>query len=121
MDITKKYHKLGDTPHLHVGKLIWKILNQKGMTQAEAAKRLGITAPVFAEYLNKQSLQLGILWKISIALDYNLLADIMDDLPEGVFKNSTADFLKNREAQQQEIDALKNELRIYKEIISQRG
>jgi transcriptional regulator with XRE-family HTH domain len=121
MDNTKKYRKLGDIPHLHVGKLIGKILNQKGITQAGAAKRLAITAPVFGEYLKKQSLQLGILWKISIALDYNLLADIMDDLPEGAFKNSTADFLKKSEAQQQEIDALKNELRIYKEIISQRG
>jgi transcriptional regulator with XRE-family HTH domain len=95
-------------------------LNQKDITQAGIAKKLEITITVFSEYLNKQSHQLGILQKVSFALDYNLLADIMDDLQEEVFKNSTADFLKNREAKQLEITALKNELRIYEEIINQR-
>jgi hypothetical protein len=57
------------------------------------------------------------LWELAIALEYNFLADLMDNLPAKVVVNSQSKFQKIILAQAEEIADLKKENAIYKELL----
>lgn len=117
INTTKKYKIQGEFPHVHIGALIKKILKTKGLSHSEVARRIGVKPTTFHAYLFRQSVQVGVLWKISLAINYNIFADLMNDLPESVYKiNSTKYDLKQSD-KDNEIADLKKEIEIYKNLL----
>lgn len=117
MDRSKKYLRQGPTPHLHIGKAIGKILKDKRISYAEAARRTGVNQPAFKLYLSRTSLQMGVLWNVSLALEHNFLADVMNDLPTNVQHNTTAQFVTTIAEQAETIKDLQKEIEIYKKAL----
>lgn len=120
MDTTKKYKIPGAAPHPHIGKLIQIKVREKKLTYAEVARRIGVNATVFQAYLSKASVQFGILWKISIAIEYNFFADLMPYLPSSTLNNNDSEFQKKIKEQDHEIADFKKEIEIYKGILSRK-
>ena len=120
MDTTKKYKIPGAAPHPHIGKLIQIKVREKQLTYAEVARRIGVNATVFQAYLSNASVQFGILWKISIAIEYNFFADLMPYLPARTLNNNDSIFQQKIKEQDLEIADLKKEIEIYKGILSRK-
>ena len=120
MDRTKKYLRESQTPHLDIGRAIEQILKEKNLTHAEVARRVGVHQSAFKRYLGKPSMQVGVLWNVSLALDYNFFGDVMSDLPEKVFNNNNAPFFATLQEQAKTIEDLKKEIEIYKNTLKLR-
>lgn len=101
----------------HLGKLIEKKTRETNKSNASIAASIGVSPIGYARYFEQSSIQFRILWKISIALKYNFLADMMDYLPEDVLHNSQSSYKETIEAQANEIADLKKEIEIYKSIL----
>lgn len=76
------YQKNGNQPYPHIGNLIRKKLYEMNISTAEAARRLCVNTSSMHGYYKQPSLQFGIIWKLSIAINYDLLSDIMAYYPE---------------------------------------
>lgn len=120
MNTTKKHHFQGDTPMKNIGTLIVKRVKEKGLSYAEVCRRIGIKDSVFQGYIYQSSVQTAILWKLSIALEHNFFADLMEDFPEKVLSSNLSTFQTTIKNQEEEIKNLKKEIEIYKEILSKR-
>lgn len=120
MDSTKKYQRQGEYPMPNLGQLIFKVIKQKGLSIAEVARRLGVQPNVVSQYTTQATVQTAILWKLSIALEYNFLGHIMDKLPEKTMNSFQSSFQKIIQNQENEILDLKKQIDIYKEILIKR-
>lgn len=117
MDCRKKYKIQGASPYPHIGNLIMKKVNAKNIPYSEVARRIGVTPSVFQTYLSQTSVQLGILWKIGIAIEYNFFADLMGHLPTHIMNNNDSSLQTTIKEHQNEIRDLKKEIDIYKGIL----
>jgi transcriptional regulator with XRE-family HTH domain len=104
----------------HMGTLVRNKINEKKITYAEACRRIGIKQPTISNYFEQNSLQTRIIWKLCHALDYNFFADIISFLPENLQNTNATTAQKIAILQQQEINDLKKEIAIYKEILSKK-
>jgi len=120
MDSTKKHQRQGEYPMPNLGQLIYKVIKQKGLSIAEVARRLGVQPNVVSQYTTQATVQTAILWKLSIALEYNFLGHIMDQLPEKTLNSFQSSFQKTIQNQENEILDLKKQIDIYKEILIKR-
>jgi len=117
MDIRKK-HKLQSTnPYPHNGNMLKEYFTKHAVNCAEIARQMGVSGSSVFQYFESQSLQLGILWKASLALNHNFVAELGEKL--------SIDYVTAREAALQnqvatletELEKLKFELSIYKNIV----
>ena len=120
MNLTKKHQIQGDYPIPNLGQLIHKVIKEKGLTHAEVARRMGVKPNVVLQYTTQVTVQTAILWKLSIALEHNFLANIMDKLPEKTLNSFQSSFQKTIKNQENEILDLKKQIEIYKEILTKR-
>lgn len=79
---THSYLNPGNHPYPHIGNMIRKKIFDLNLTASEAARRLGVASSTVHAYYQQPSLQLGIIWKLSIALQYDFLSDIITQYPE---------------------------------------
>jgi hypothetical protein len=112
----KKKH-LENNHFPHIGQLIEQQTRASRRSNAEIAKKIGVSPIGFARYFDQESIQFRILWKISLALKYNFLAHLMDYFPDEVLQNSQSNSQKTIEVQATEIADLKKEILIYREIL----
>lgn len=101
----------------HLGNLIGKTIKEKGLSYSEVARRIGITPQAFQNCLKQPSTQVANLCKLSIALNYNFFADIMESLPPETQNSNHSPAQKTILNQQQEITDLNKQIAIYKEIL----
>lgn len=106
MVTTHTYLKPGAEPYPHIGELIRKKLRELHVSSPEAARRLGVTASTVRAYYRQPSVQFGIIWKLSIALNYDFLVDLISSYPPG-FPVKSNDKLAE----------LEKELEIYKGLL----
>lgn len=110
MEFRKKYQIQGTEAYPHVGKMIGEYLRKHNIINATVARRIGIAPNGIGYYLEQESLQLGIIWKVGIAVGHDFLAEIAAMHP---YKMPS-----ERELQlESEIEDLKKELEIYKRIV----
>ncbi|OWK73235.1 hypothetical protein CBW16_10820 [Flavobacteriaceae bacterium JJC] len=76
------YLKPGAHPYPHIGQFVRAKLRELHISTTEAARRLGVTTSAVHAYYNQPSLQFGIIWKLSMALNYDLLSDLIARYPE---------------------------------------
>ncbi|KIA90635.1 hypothetical protein OA86_01770 [Kaistella jeonii] len=106
MTNARTYLKQGIHPYPHIGQFIRKKLHDLNISNTEASRRLGITTSSMHAYYKQPSLQFGIIWKLSIALNYDLLSDLMSSYPES-FPVKIND----------KMVAMEKELEIYKSLL----
>ncbi len=81
MTINQTYLKQGDHPYPHIGNLIRKKLKELNISSSEAARRLGVNSTNMHAYYKNPSIQFGIIWKLSIAVNYDFFSDIIAHYP----------------------------------------
>ena len=106
MSSTRTYLKQGIHPYPHLGNLIRKKLKELHITSTEAARRLGVNATNMHAYYKQPSVQFGIIWKLSIAVNYDFFSDIVAHYPEN-FPVKIND----------KMVAMEKELEIYKNLL----
>ena len=103
---THTYLKPGTQPYPHIGQLIQKKLRELHVSSSEAARRIGVNSSTVRAYYKQPSLQFGIIWKLSIVLNYDFLSDIISTYPPD-FPVKTNEKMAN----------LEKELEIYKGLL----
>jgi len=98
----------------HNGKMLAEYFESNSINKAALSRKMGMSPSTIQKYLESESLQFRILWKISIAIKHNFLAELTAQLPSEV-----VDTIKSaRElALEQELEKVKFELSIYKNIV----
>ena len=76
------YLNPGTHPYPHIGQFIRAKLRELHVSSPEAARRLGVSTSAVHAYYKQPSLQFGIIWKLSMALNYDLLSDLIARYPE---------------------------------------
>ena len=64
-----------ELPNINIGKVILNDLQEEGRTVVWLAKKIGMGRASIYYHLNSGSFSLEMLWKISIAMKHNYLAD----------------------------------------------
>lgn len=79
-DRSKKYLQKMDDDVIHVGNLITWIIQEKHLKKKDVAQHLNILPTTLNQYFKQPSVQVGILWRLSQALQYNLMLDLGERL-----------------------------------------
>jgi hypothetical protein len=114
---TKKY-KINKGEHYPlIGNFIHYHIIQNKIKKADVARALNILPTGLNEYFKKDSLQFAILWKLSMAMNYNFIAHLGEYLP-CVYETKREKALKEELAQKEEIiQKMKIQLETMRELI----
>ncbi|MBM6500592.1 hypothetical protein [Flavobacterium macrobrachii] len=102
----------------HMGELIKKRIIEKKISFSEVARRMKVSQPTISNYFHQSSLQTKVLFNISIAIEHNLFADIMQYLPQNIQNANNTTFHDTIIQQQEQIAELSKEINIYKQILN---
>lgn len=115
-DRGKKYLQAGTHDVIHVGNLIAWIIQEKHLKKKDVAQQLNILPNTLTQYFKQPSVQTGILWRLSQAMQYNLLIDLGERL-KIPFETKAEKELKEQLATTiQELEKLTIELNLLKRI-----
>ena len=98
----------------HNGKMLAEYFELNSINKAALSRKMGMSPSTIQKYLEGESLQFRILWKISVATKHNFLAELTAQLPTEI-----VDPIKTkRELElESELEKVKFELSIYKNIV----
>lgn len=113
----RKYQEKSATPHPHIGALVRKAMVNKGVSQAELAKRMQVTSSSMAQYLRNSSLQFGILWNLGIALEHDFLSELVNYYPSTISLNEKSKLVAELKEKTEKITDLEKEIKIYKSAL----
>ena len=94
-------------PYPHIGQMMAKRMAEARISQADVARRLNINPSAVARYAGQESVQVGIVWKMGLALGHNFFAELSDAFP---LQPPTTEV-------EARIAELEKELAIYKNIV----
>lgn len=115
-DRTKKYLQKLPSDVLHIGNLIAWFIQEKHLKKASIAQQLKISPTTMSQYFKQPSVQVGILWRLSQAMEYNLFAYIGDRLQIPFETQREKALLEQLNAQNEQIKEMKIQLEVYKEM-----
>jgi hypothetical protein len=115
--LTKKYTIQGAVSYPHIGQFLRQYFIKNGVNRAKLSRHLGVADSTSTGYMRQGSLQFGILWKMSVALNHNLLADLASQLPIAFTTPREKALEKELKAVQEELKELKIENKIYKDLL----
>ena len=72
-DRSKRYLQKSTDDALHIGNLIVWIIQEKNLRKKDIAQYLAVLPTTLNQYFKQPSVQVAILWRLSKALNYNLL------------------------------------------------
>ena len=130
-DNRKKYQLQGSVAYPHVGELVDSYLNKHMSNRTYVGRLLNVQPTTVARYSESESLQLGILWKLSLITNHNFILEIGSQLPidyptPGVIQVQNqlnekaielAEKEKEIEALKREVEKLNIELSVYQKIV----
>jgi hypothetical protein len=116
--LKKKYKIQGTVPYPHIGQFLRQYFSKNGVNRAQLSRELGVSNSASTGYMKQESLQFGILWKMSVALNYNLLADLASRLPIPFASPREALLEIELKALQEEIKELQIENKTYKSLLT---
>ena len=115
-DLSKKYLEKSATDSIHVGNLVAWMIQEKHLKKKDIAQHLAIAATTLTQYFKQPSVQVGILWRLSRAIQYNLLMDLGERL-KIPFETKTEKLLKEElETTKVKLEHLKIELKVLRKI-----
>jgi hypothetical protein len=115
--MARKYQSQGSVPYPHIGRFLTQYFAKNGVNRAAVARELNVADSTTTRYMVQESLQFGILWKISVAINRNLLADLASRLPIAFATPREIALETELKAVQEELIALKLENKIYKDLL----
>lgn len=101
----------------HNGKLVENYVLKNGINRAELARKMNMATTSVYNYAGSASLQLGILWKISVAIKHNFIAELGEMMPVEFVSNREKEIQQQLEDLQKEFEKQNMELSIYKKIV----
>lgn len=115
-DRSKKYlQKLPDDA-LHVGNLLAWIIQEKNLKKKDIAQYLAVLPTTLNQYFKQPSVQVAILWRLSKALNYNLLMDVGERLNIPFETKVEKQLKEDLAVKNAELEHLKIELNLLKRI-----
>lgn len=115
-DRSRKYLQKSDNDVIHVGNLVAWMIQEKHIKKKDVAQHLNVLPTTLTQYFKQPSVQTGILWRLSQALNYNLLIDLGERL-KIPFETKVEKQLKEELAStNEELRDLKIELNLLKKI-----
>ena len=114
--INKKQKLSSDATNVyqHNGQMLADYFAKHSINRSALARQIGVAPTTVLKYLESESLQFRILWKISIALKHNFLGELLVQLPlEDIAPTKSAEQLE----MEKELEKLKIELSVYKSIV----
>jgi hypothetical protein len=123
-DNRKKYQHQAAVAYPHVGKLVESYLDKHMSNRTYVGRQLGVAPTTVSRYFENESLQLGILWKLSLVTNHNFVAELGAKLPIDYTTPKEEELLADLNNKQNEIEDLKKqierlniELSVYKNIV----
>ncbi len=108
----------------HNGKLFEHYVLSNNINRAEVARRMHMTNTSVYKYAESPSLQMGILWKASLALNHNFVAELGAALPvdyvtpkELELQNQIKALQEQMAGLQKKIEHQQIEIGVYKNIV----
>ena len=102
----------------HNGKFLTDYVLKNDINRAALARKMNVSNTSVYQYAGSPSLQMSILWKASIALNHNFVAELGELLP---VKHKTGNEIQLEEeikALEAQLEKLNLELSVYKDVIS---
>ena len=102
----------------HNGKFLTDYVLKNDINRAALARKMNVSNTSVYQYAGSPSLQMSILWKASIALNHNFVAELGELLP---VKHKTGNEIQLEEeikALEARMEKLNLELSVYKDVIS---
>jgi len=90
-------YKLEEFPMSHMGEMLRHYFLNNRTRKSSLARILGVAPSVITAYKKRPSLQCGILWRLSYALNHNFFADLAAQLPTAFTNNVPIDTSKEVE------------------------
>lgn len=115
-DRTKRYLQKSPNDALHIGNLIAWVIQEKHLKKATIAQQLSIAPTTLNQYFKQSSVQVGILWRLGQAMEYNFLADLGDRIQIDFETQKEAALHKLLSEKEEELKILKIELNLLKKI-----
>ena len=115
-----KAHKDSAITGQHIGNLVAEIMKQRGINKAELARRLHRNYSTTAALLRQPSLQVYVLWELSLALSHDFFETLSQAVqakaaPQNIFPNPTD---KNiLAALKKELAAVKEERDLWRRVV----
>jgi len=78
--MTEDSIKVSDS-YPHNGKFLQDYIKKNGVNRAEMARKMNVSNSTVYQYAESPTLQLSVLWKASLALNHNFLAELGELLP----------------------------------------
>ena len=112
-------YKLEEHPMPHIGEILSNYFLNNRTRKSSLARILGVVPSVITEYKGRTSLQCGILWRLSYALNHNFFSDIASELPVEFTNNVPIDTSKEEEIERirEEIKLLQAKLEAYEKVL----
>lgn len=124
--MTEKPIKVSNS-YPHNGKFLQNYIKKNGVNRAGMARKMNVSNTTVYQYAESSSLQLSVLWKASLALNHNFVAELGELLPieysskreaelENKIKELTAELEIKTSIYEKLIEKLNIELSGYKNI-----
>ncbi|AWI25893.1 hypothetical protein [Flavobacterium pallidum] len=114
---TKKYKAQEADAYPPIGMILKEYMQERRISAAAMGKKLGVTSSSFRAYFDRESLQMGIIWKISLALKHNFMAELGEQLPVRFITENEKKLLQQIEQKDLLIEKLENEIAVYRKVI----
>ena len=108
----------------HNGKLLADFIQNNKINRAELARQLNKANTSVYQYAESPSLQMHVLWKVSLALNHNFVAELGASLPVDYVTPKEQELQDQIEVLQEQIEGLKKEnehqqieIGVYKSIV----
>lgn len=113
----RKYLQKSATPHPHVGAMVLRVIREKKLSKAAVARMLNVTPSTLANYFEQSSIQFGILWNLSVALEYDFLGELANYYPPTVQPNAKNKTLALLTAAEEKIQLMETQISIYERAL----
>lgn len=114
--LSKKYKTITDEKYQDVGNFINYYIQTNKISKAQLARDLDIIPTTLNAYFKNYSLQFGIIWKISKALNHNFVAQLSEYLHIPFETIREKELLAQLAEKEKRIEQLEFHLTIYKEM-----
>jgi hypothetical protein len=113
---SKKYLEKGENDHPAIGNFVHWFIKNGHHKKKDVAQHLQIIPTTLNQYFKQQSLQFGILWRLSQAINYNMIMDLGQRLNIPFETDVEKELKAQLEGKEKEIESLKTQLGVYKQI-----
>ena len=117
MDNTTKDSSPASNSFPHNGRLLTDYIFDNRLNRAVLARQMNVSNASVYQYAGSRSLQLSILWRASVALNHNFVAELGALLPVEFIAPREKELQERFEELQKEHEKLKIELSVYKTIV----